>query len=197
MAFVGDIQNEKIIMLSHSDFTIYSLWLILVPVLIISRSIMAIGSKLRGTDIANADRRNKKSITVVLTPLFVLVFLSVFTPIVSGPLFWGGCALIFLAGIIYALSIAAFVKAKRGLTTTGIYRFSRNPMYIAMFLTLVGFVLMAFSAAPIMGILTAIISLWIIATIHWMVLGEERFLESKHGEIYVKYKHRTPRYLLF
>ena len=80
-------------MLSHSDFTIYSLWLILVPVLIISRSIMAIGSKLRGTDIANADRRNKKSITVVLTPLFVLVFLSVFAPIVLGRLrsyFFGG-----------------------------------------------------------------------------------------------------------
>ena len=58
-------------MLSRSDFTIYSLWLILVPVIIISRSITAIGSKLRGTDIANADRRNKKSIAVVLTPLFV------------------------------------------------------------------------------------------------------------------------------
>ncbi|MCD6098678.1 hypothetical protein J7K18_07285 [bacterium] len=71
MAFVGDTQNEKITMLSRSDFTIYSLWLILVPVIIISRSITAIGSKLRGTDIANADRRNKKSIAVVLTPLFV------------------------------------------------------------------------------------------------------------------------------
>jgi protein-S-isoprenylcysteine O-methyltransferase Ste14 len=101
-----------------------------------------------------------------------------------------------LAGIIYVLSIAAFVKAHSGLTTVGIYRLSRNPMYVAMSMILVAFVFMAWSAAPIMGILMAVVALCNAAITHWMVLGEERFLESKYGGAYAAYKKGAPRYFL-
>jgi len=93
------------------------------------------------------------------------------------------------------LSIVAFVKAQKGLTTIGIYQVSRNPMYIAMFLIFIAFTLMAWQAEPLMGILTAFITLPSVFFIHWMVLGEERFLIKKYGEAYHEYMNRTARYM--
>jgi protein-S-isoprenylcysteine O-methyltransferase Ste14 len=119
----------------------------------------------------------------------------VYTPIVIGTLFWIGCFLIILVGIIYVLAIIAFVKAKKGLTTIGIYKMSRNPMYIAMFLLFIAFILMAWNASLIMGILTLIIALFNLIVIHWMVLGEEHFLSKKYRKTYNEYMNRTPRYI--
>ncbi|MCK4271906.1 hypothetical protein KAX22_04595 [bacterium] len=184
-------------MLSFPTFTIWSLWMILVPIFLFAGAGMAIGNKLRGVRIENKeDHCNIKTALVSMSPFVALIVLSIFTPIVYGPLFWVGRVLLLLAGIIYVLSIAAFVKARSGLTAVGIYRLSRNPMYVAMSMILVAFVFMAWSAAPIMGILMAVVALWNAATTHWMVLGEERFLESKYPGAYAAYKKVAPRYFL-
>ena len=74
---------------------------------------------------------------------------------------------------------------------------TRNPMYLAMFMIFSGFALMASSARPIMGFLAAIVLLWNTVTTHWMIIGEERFLQERYGETYMSYKHVTPRYLVF
>lgn len=68
-------------------------------------------------------------------------------------------------------------------------------MYIAMFLIFIAFTLMAWEAEPLMGILTAFITLSSVFIIHWMVLGEERFLTKKYGEAYYEYMNRTARYM--
>ena len=132
-----------------------------------------------------------------MLPLLSLLVLCIFTPIVTGTLFWAGCLLNLAAGVMYILSITAFVRARRGVTTVGIYRLSRNPMYVAMFMIFAGFALMAWSASPIMGLLVALVLLWNTATTHLMILGEERFLEERYGETYLNYKQVTPRYLVF
>lgn len=185
-------------MLEFPPFTVWSLWIILVFILAYSVAGMAIGNKLRGEKIEHEeDHANPKTAILSTLPLVVLLVLCIFTPIVIGVLFLLGCLLLFVAGIIYALSISAFVKSRRGLTTAGIYRLSRNPMYVSMLLILAGFNLMAWSASLLMGILTAATFLWDLITIHFMVLGEEEFLEGKYGETYLNYKRTTPRYLLF
>lgn len=159
---------------------------------------MEIADKLRGARIENKeDHRNVKISVVSGLSLLVFLIVTVYTPIVIGTLFWIGCFLIILVGIIYVLAIIAFVKSKKGLTTIGIYKMSRNPMYIAMFLLFIAFILMAWNASSIMGILTLIIALFNMIVIHWMVLGEEHFLENKYKKQYLKYKQNVPRYLLF
>jgi protein-S-isoprenylcysteine O-methyltransferase Ste14 len=185
-------------MLDFPAYTIWSLWLILVPIFVFAWIGMAMGDKLRGVKIENKeDHHNAKTALVSTPPLLALIVLSAFTPIVTGPLFWIGLVLISLAGVIYVLSIASFVTARRGLTTEGIYRLSRNPMYMAMSVVMVAFVFMAWSAVPLMGILLAVVALWNSATTHWMTRAEERFLESKYGQAYAVYKRSVPRYLLF
>lgn len=159
---------------------------------------MAIGDKLREEKIENQeDHANPKIAILGTLPLVALLVLCIFTPIVTGNLFWIGCLLLLVAGIVYALSIGAFVKSRRGLTTTGIYRLSRNPMYVSMALILAGFTLMAWSASVLMGILFAVTFIWNAISTHFMVLGEEKFLEGKYGGAYLDYKRSAPRYLVF
>lgn len=174
----------------------YNLWLILVIIGAFAWIVMEIADKLRGARIENKeDHRNVKISVVSGLSLLVFLIVTMYTPIVIGTLFWIGCFLIILVGIIYVLAIIAFVKAKKGLTTIGIYKMSRNPMYIAMFLLFIAFILMAWNASSIVGILTLIIALFNMIVIHWMVLGEEHFLSKKYRKTYNEYMNGTPRYI--
>jgi len=174
----------------------YNLWLILVIIGAFAWIVMEIADKLRGVRIENKeDHRNIRVTIVSIIPLLLFFGITVFTPIVTGALFWIGCILIIVSGIVYILSILAFVKPKRGLTTIGIYKVSRNPMYIAMFLIFIGFVLMAWQFSLARGILMITITIFNIIATHWMVLGEERFLSKKYGDAYREYMNKVPRYI--
>lgn len=100
---------------------------------------------------------------------------------------------------LFALTVRSFVRAQtspvheRPTTTiisTGVYRFSRNPIYVAMTLVLIG-----------LGL--AIDSAWIVAMalpaaliIHrFVILKEEAFLETKFGDEYDRYRQSVRRWL--
>ena len=76
------------------------------------------------------------------------------------------------------------------LVTVGLYRFSRNPMYIAVVLILVGWALAVYS-----------LGLWIYAVciaiaFHVRVVTyEEPWLASTHGPEWDAYRARVPRWL--
>jgi protein-S-isoprenylcysteine O-methyltransferase Ste14 len=73
--------------------------------------------------------------------------------------------------------------------TGGLYRFSRNPMYLGFnLLTLAS---MARAWSPVV----AVLGTFSIITYHFIILGEERFLGERFGEKYRRYKERTRRYL--
>jgi len=79
----------------------YNLWLILVIVGAFALSLWVIGNKLRGVKIDNPeDHYNPKVIIVSAFPLLAFLGVSIFTPIVTGTLFWIGCVLLIIAGIM-------------------------------------------------------------------------------------------------
>jgi len=79
----------------------------------------------------------------------------------------------------------------RHLVTVGLYRFSRNPMYVAVALMLGGWAL-AFASLTI-----AIYAVFVIAAFHLrVVFGEEPWLARTHGTEWHQYKARVPRWLL-
>ena len=173
----------------------YNLWLIFVTTKALTWLLLAIGDKLRGVKIVNPeDHKNIKVSIIGYLPLLAFLGVSVFTPIAVGTLFWTGCVLLVIAGTIYVLAIVAFVKCQKGLNTIGIYQASRNPMYVAMFLSFIAFTLMAWQAGAIMGILGVFITLASVFVVQWMVVGEERFLIKKYGDAYRKYINETARY---
>lgn len=110
-----------------------------------------------------------------------------------------GLVPIILGTLLGALAYFGFVKAgtpvvpfarSTALVTTGLYRFTRNPMYMGLVLILVGVATMLGTASPWLPIPLFV---WIIQAnfIH----GEERFLEELFGQQYLAYKSRVRRWL--
>ena len=176
-------------------FSMYSLWIVLLGFAVLAWLIMGIGDRLRGVKVENEEHLGVRTALVRVPPLLALFVVSVFTPLTPGPLFWGGVALCSVSLLIYVLAIWAFVRARSGLTTIGVYRFSRNPMYVAMYALFAGLALMAWSTAPLMGLLVVVVALWYAPVTHWSVRGEERYLEGRFGDEYRAYMQRVARYL--
>lgn len=122
------------------------------------------------------------------------------TSFIHGPLRWiFGCILL---GAGVALNVGGFFTQRRAGTdpipfnpsTTvvshGLYRFTRNPMYIGFALWTVGIAILCNS---IWTLLAAPIGLFLIDRL--VVVREERYLERKFGEEYLSYKRRVRRWL--
>ncbi|MGD8385312.1 MAG: isoprenylcysteine carboxylmethyltransferase family protein, partial [Lysobacterales bacterium] len=76
------------------------------------------------------------------------------------------------------------------LVTGGLYRYTRNPMYLGMTLMLLGMALLLGSVtalAPVAGFARVIHKRF--------VLPEEAFLEKAFGQAYLDYKLRVRRWL--
>jgi protein-S-isoprenylcysteine O-methyltransferase Ste14 len=82
------------------------------------------------------------------------------------------------------------MRPTTAIVTSGPYRFSRNPLYVALTLLFLGLTV-AFNT--LWG-LVVLIPLFI--TMHCgVVMREERYLERKFGETYRQYRSRVRRYL--
>ena len=78
----------------------------------------------------------------------------------------------------------------RSLVVTGAYRYSRNPMYIAVGLVLSGWALTFRSAG--LAVYAIVVALGFHVRV---VLGEEPWLARTHGEQWLQYKASVPRWL--
>ena len=76
------------------------------------------------------------------------------------------------------------------LVTGGVFRISRNPMYLGMLLLLMG-------AAVLLGSLTPFVvaAFFGIVADRWYIRFEEAAMTAKFGEAYRTYQHRTRRWL--
>jgi protein-S-isoprenylcysteine O-methyltransferase Ste14 len=77
----------------------------------------------------------------------------------------------------------------KSLVVKGLYRFVRNPLYIAGSLVLVGEALLFQSV----GILIYCFVMFVIFNIH--VFLEEKFLTYQFGETYEQYRKSVPRWI--
>ena len=75
------------------------------------------------------------------------------------------------------------------LVTSGIFRISRNPYFLSYNILILGYILIF----PSFILISLYLSLVIV--FHKMILEEEKYLLSVHGESYVKYKKKVRRYL--
>jgi protein-S-isoprenylcysteine O-methyltransferase Ste14 len=137
---------------------------------------------------------------------FYTVFAAAFNlPIVSTQEFfhsevlaWVGVFLCLGGSVLLLLSLVSFGKSFRvgidvdhsdQLVTTGVFAFSRNPIYVAFGCVLLGqclvfpnWILLVYLAAGI----------WLF---HRQVLREEEFLRKQYGQEYAEYCNRVRRYL--
>ncbi len=104
--------------------------------------------------------------------------------------FWGGLTLYGVGIALLAVSTANFAGAPpRGFCQTGLYRFSRNPMYVGYFICFLGCALLTRSL-----LLLAVLFIFQGAT-HFLILAEERWCKAAFGPAYARYMKTVRRYL--
>ena len=104
--------------------------------------------------------------------------------------FWVGAVCYVLGIVLQAASVDAFAAPdENGLCTKGVYRFSRNPMYVAYFFVFIG--ITALSKSPLLLSLTVMFQV----SGHWIILSEERWCLNQFGEAYENYMQRVRRYI--
>ena len=107
-----------------------------------------------------------------------------------------------LVVIGFLFGVAAFLAFRKARTTLdphgkvsaivsdGIYRFTRNPIYLAFLLMLIGFPL---NSGNYWGILLS--PVFVIFMNSLVIEKEEAYLEKKFGDVYTSYKSRVRRWL--
>lgn len=116
---------------------------------------------------------------------------SIFVPFqIWTPWFWVGLAF-FIAGllalILATLTVAGTPKDKP--FTSGVYRYSRHPMYLSMIFVYLG---VSVAAASWLFLLITIITFFLQ---HYQAKKEEAYCREKFGLAYQNYMNRTPRWI--
>ena len=106
--------------------------------------------------------------------------------------FYIGLFLYLIGVVIGTIAMYNFlVTAADKLVNVGIYRFSRNPMYLSMFLIFIGTGIAC--ASWLFLILTTV---FVIST-YIIVIKEERFCLKEYGNTYREYMNKTSRWIGF
>ncbi len=138
---------------------------------------------------------------VLVAGLLMIVLLHLLIPVgeVPGWLSRLGGVLFILGGAPGVLVIRQFRQAgttihphdrSSSLVTEGLFRYSRNPIYLGMACALLGAALFLGSLLPLVVVP---LFMWIIQS--QFIVNEERMLEDKFGEAYRVYKTRVRRWL--
>jgi len=113
---------------------------------------------------------------------------------IAVPFFAAGVLILFTAVRIFGRSNTTVnpiepEKAEH-LVTSGLYRFSRNPMYLGMLLVLIGGALLLQNVAAFLAPLAYALSMT-----HLQIMPEERVLRAKFGSAYEDYRQQTRRWI--
>jgi len=132
----------------------------------------------------------------ILGKIMFLVFVipivySFFLPIeLSSVWFFIGLSIYLFGVIIGSLAMYDFYStALDKLVTKGIYRISRNPMYLGMFLIFIG------TGIACVSWLFLLLTMVFVILSHILVTTEERFCLKMYGKSYREYLNRTSRWI--
>jgi protein-S-isoprenylcysteine O-methyltransferase Ste14 len=146
----------------------------------------------------------------LIPPFALFYFYTVFAaafgwPLLGGQRFfrseavaWIGVALCLVGLLILLLSLISFGRSFRvgidvdhpdELVTTGVFAWSRNPIYVGFFSVLAGQFLVFPNWVPLVYLVAGS---WLV---HRQVLREEEFMRRQYGEEYTQYCRRVRRYV--
>jgi protein-S-isoprenylcysteine O-methyltransferase Ste14 len=135
------------------------------------------------------------SFILIPTQLF-FVNLSLFEK--KGVFFWIGVALLGVGVMLFTLAIirlgtfslrVGLAQGNTSLRTTGIYRFSRNPMLLGLYLIALG------SAIYVQNPINWVLVIIALTVHHKIILAEENFLHEQFGDQWIAYRKKVRRYI--
>jgi protein-S-isoprenylcysteine O-methyltransferase Ste14 len=139
---------------------------------------------------------------IYLAALILGVILDLIWPVAL----LAGTAQYWVGGVVIAASFALVIPAFRGfrgagehpdpwrptssLVLTGPYRVTRNPMYLAMTVLSIGLAIVLDNVWILLALVPALI-----VTNYGVIRREERYLEAKFGEDYIRFKSSVRRWI--
>ncbi len=169
---------------------ILMIWLViaffLVPLRIIPKG------REEGSDFtAEFSKTQKYAIRSMHIIYLLSIIYSVFVPLKLGTAWFYAGLPIYLVGLIsYVMVWVGFATAPPDkLITTGIYRYSRNPMQLSQIVTYLG---IGIATASWVFLLLAVI--FVVVPMLW-VSAEERHCLKYYGDAYREYMKKTPRWV--
>ncbi len=138
----------------------------------------------------------------LLLTLLAMTALHVLLPVdrlVPAPWRWSGLLLVAAGLTVMVQGAGLFRRAgtplrpfqrSTSLVTHGIYRYTRNPMYLGMVVLLIGAAVLFASLSVWLPVL-----LFFLIIEHGFVRAEEPFLEELFGDEYRRYRERVRRWL--
>jgi protein-S-isoprenylcysteine O-methyltransferase Ste14 len=113
-----------------------------------------------------------------------------FLQLMALPIWVAGFVLLYLGrfkmGDSFRLGTA---REDTGLRVDGLFRLSRNPMYVGMYAT------MAASAIYTLNPLVILLGVFVVAIHHTIVLAEEEHMQKVFGQEYLDYRNRVRQYI--
>jgi len=139
---------------------------------------------------------------LVLICLAAMAFLALVAPgpvLITAPWTWLGAAVAVLGVSMAVAGARAFRRLGTNiktfddpdlLVTSGLFRVSRNPMYLGFLLLLAGAALLVGRATPILPVLA-----FFLAAQVWYIPFEERAMSRRFGSDYAAYRAKVRRWI--
>lgn len=168
-------------------------WLFAVPIYIVGIYIAVChrDTAKRMADMTGYSRKEKAVTVLASSTPHLVTLLTIFIPLSSSTVAVVIGAPLYAIGLIgFIAAVASYIKAPpEALAMQGIYRISRNPMYVAALLAYTGITVLT------LNILLAMLLIIMIALHHMMILSEERACAKRFGKQYEQYRKDASRYL--
>lgn len=153
------------------------------------------------TDGPVLDKKIPPPIVAVLVGLGIYFSRDGFPKLDADFLFYAGLGLEFLAVVVNLTAIFSFIRQKTTinpvkpqdtsvLVTTGVFAWSRNPMYLGLLLFLAGFSLQVNLVGGI-----PLLFLFVLYVNRFQILPEERALEEKFGQEFREYAENVRKWI--
>ncbi len=175
------------------QMNLFNAWFLAVPIFIVGVYIAVChrDTVKRMADMTGYSRK-EKAVTVSASSVpHLFTLLTIFIPLSLNPVAVVIGAPLYAIGLIgFIAAVASYIKAPPEVPAVhGIYKISRNPMYVAALLAYAGITVLT------QNILLLILLIIMIILHHVMILSEERACAKRFGKQYEQYKKNTPRYL--
>ena len=175
------------------ELGLWNAWILVIPILIIMFSDMratSIRESGKAGDFQLTRKENRLTYAVFI-PMVVSFVYAVFLPLQLSTIWLYSGLIVYLFGVFFTIvAIRNFATSpKDKVITKGLYRFTRNPMYVGMVLLQFGVGISCSSWLYLL--LTVVLMILLIANSS----AEERYCLYRYGENYKKYMNGTPRWI--
>jgi len=175
------------------ELGLWNAWVLVIPMLITFFFDVRVTAARESGKSGDFKLTKKENIIMnaVFLPMIVSFVYAVFLPIQLDTIWLYSGLVVFLFGMVFTIvTVLNFASSpKDEVITRGLYRFSRNPMYIGLLLLQTG---VGIACASWLYLLLTLV---LMIMLNAVLPSEERYCLYRYGDDYQKYKNSTPKWI--